>query len=52
MGAAKRIQIISEYIDVRPGDSLLDMGGNTGKVIEAYSKNCKEIVVVEPNGAS
>jgi ubiquinone/menaquinone biosynthesis C-methylase UbiE len=48
IGAAKRIQIMSEYIDVRPGDSILDIGGNTGKVIQAYSNNCKEVVVLEP----
>jgi ubiquinone/menaquinone biosynthesis C-methylase UbiE len=48
IGAAKRIQIMSEYIGVRPGDSLLDIGGNTGKVTEAYSNNCKEIIVLEP----
>ena len=48
IGAKKRIQIMSEYIDIRPTDILLDIGGNTGKITEAYSKNCKEIVVLEP----
>jgi len=40
-GARKRIQIMLEYIDIRPGDILLDVGGNTGKITEAYSRNCK-----------
>jgi ubiquinone/menaquinone biosynthesis C-methylase UbiE len=48
IGASKRIQIMSEYIDIIPSDILLDVGGNTGKVTEAYSKNCKEVVVLEP----
>jgi ubiquinone/menaquinone biosynthesis C-methylase UbiE len=48
IGAKKRIQIMSEYIDIRPSDILLDIGGNTGKTTEAYSKNCKEVVVLEP----
>jgi ubiquinone/menaquinone biosynthesis C-methylase UbiE len=37
-----------EYIDIRPGDILLDVDGNTGKITEAYSRNCKEVVVLEP----
>ena len=48
IGTTKRIQIMSEYVDIRPSDILLDIGGNTGKVTEAYSNNCKEIVVLEP----
>jgi len=48
IGATKRIQIMSEYIDIRPNDVILDIGGNTGKITEAYSKNCKEVVVLEP----
>jgi ubiquinone/menaquinone biosynthesis C-methylase UbiE len=48
IGASKRIQVMSEYIDIRPDDIILDIGGNTGKVTEAYSKNCKEVVVLEP----
>ncbi|MFL6378515.1 MAG: class I SAM-dependent methyltransferase, partial [Nitrososphaeraceae archaeon] len=48
IGASKRIQIISEYTDVKPNDIILDTGGNTGKIIEAYSKNCKEVIVLEP----
>jgi ubiquinone/menaquinone biosynthesis C-methylase UbiE len=39
---------MSEYIVIRSGDVLLDVGGNTGKITEAYSKNCKEVVVLEP----
>jgi ubiquinone/menaquinone biosynthesis C-methylase UbiE len=48
IGASKRIQVMSEYIDIRPDDVILDIGGNTGKVTEAYSRNCKEVVVLEP----
>jgi ubiquinone/menaquinone biosynthesis C-methylase UbiE len=48
IGATKRIQIMSEYVDIRPVDIILDVGGNTGKITEAYSKNCKEVVVLEP----
>jgi ubiquinone/menaquinone biosynthesis C-methylase UbiE len=48
IGATKRIQVMSEYIDIRPSDILLDIGGNTGKITEAYSKNCKEVIVLEP----
>ncbi len=50
IGIAKWIQIMSEYIDIRPSDILLDVGGNTGKITEAYSNNCKEVVVLEPKG--
>ena len=48
IGASKRIQIMSEYTDVKPNDIILDTGGNTGKITEAYSKNCKEVIVLEP----
>ena len=30
-------------------DSLLHIGGNTGKITEAYSNNCKDVVVLEPH---
>jgi SAM-dependent methyltransferase len=36
-----------EYVDIRPGDILLDVCGITGKITEA-SRNCKEVVVLEP----
>ena len=48
IGASKRIQTMSQYIDVTSDDIILDIGGNTGKVTEAYSNNCKEVVVLEP----
>lgn len=48
IGAAKRVQVMSEYVDIRSDDVILDIGGNTGKVTEAYSNNCKEVVVLEP----
>ena len=48
IGASKRIKTMSEYIELRPSDILLDIGGNTGKITEAYSGSCKEVVVLEP----
>ena len=48
IGAAKRVQVMSEYVDIRSDDVILDIGGNTGKVTEAYSNNCKEVIVLEP----
>ena len=48
IGAAKRIQVMSEHVDIRSDDVILDIGGNTGKVTEAYSNNCKEVIVLEP----
>src|SRR5919206_808582 len=48
VGAAKRVQVMSEYVDIRSEDVILDIGGNSGKVTEAYSNNCKEVVVLEP----
>jgi ubiquinone/menaquinone biosynthesis C-methylase UbiE len=48
IGAKKRIQIMSEYIDNRASGILLDIGGNTGKITEGYSNNCKEVIILEP----
>ena len=48
IGAAKRVQVMSEHVDIRSEDVILDIGGNTGKVTEAYSNNCKEVIVLEP----
>jgi ubiquinone/menaquinone biosynthesis C-methylase UbiE len=48
IGAAKRVRVMSEYVDIRSEDVILDIGGNTGKVTEAYSNNCKEVIVLEP----
>ena len=39
------------YIDIRPSDVLLDVGGNTGKITEVYARDCKEIVILEPKHA-
>jgi len=36
-----------EYVDIRPGDILLDVSGNTEKITEAYVRNCK-VVLLEP----
>ena len=41
---------LCQNIDIRPSDILLDVDGNTGKITEAYSNNCKEVVVLEPKG--
>ena len=41
-------QLVPEYLDIGPGDILLEIGGNTGKITEASSANCKEIVVLVP----
>jgi hypothetical protein len=43
IGAAKRVQVMSEYVDIRSEDVILDIGGNTGKVTEAYSNNWLEV---------
>jgi demethylmenaquinone methyltransferase/2-methoxy-6-polyprenyl-1,4-benzoquinol methylase len=48
IGAAKRVQVMSEYVHIRSDDVILDIGGNTGKVTEAYSNNCEEVIVLEP----
>jgi len=51
VGAKKRIQFMTQYIDITPGDILLDVGGNTGKITQIYARGCKEIVVLEPKQA-
>ena len=48
LGAKKRAQFMTQYIDITPGDILLDVGGNTGKITQVYARDCKEIVVLEP----
>ena len=42
LGSKKRIQLMFHYVDIRPSDVLLDVGGNTGKITEVYSRDCKE----------
>jgi ubiquinone/menaquinone biosynthesis C-methylase UbiE len=51
LGSKKRIQLMLHYIDIRPNDVLLDVGGNTGKITEFYARDCKEIVILEPKHA-
>jgi ubiquinone/menaquinone biosynthesis C-methylase UbiE len=51
LGSNKRVQLMLQYIDIKPNDVLLDVGGNTGKITEVYAKGCKEIVVLEPKHA-
>ena len=47
IGSKKRIKKMLEYVDIRPGDILLDVSGNTEKITEAYVRNCK-VVLLEP----
>jgi ubiquinone/menaquinone biosynthesis C-methylase UbiE len=51
LGSNKRVQLMLQYIDIKPNDVLLDVGGNTGKITEIYARDCKEIVVLEPKHA-
>jgi 16S rRNA A1518/A1519 N6-dimethyltransferase RsmA/KsgA/DIM1 with predicted DNA glycosylase/AP lyase activity len=51
LGSKKRIQLMLHYIDIKPSDVLLDVGGNTGKITEFYARDCKEIVILEPKRA-
>ncbi|HEY7079444.1 MAG TPA: class I SAM-dependent methyltransferase [Nitrososphaeraceae archaeon] len=46
----KRIELLRHYVNPKPNDVILDIGGNTGKISEAaYSCNgCNQIVVLEP----
>jgi demethylmenaquinone methyltransferase/2-methoxy-6-polyprenyl-1,4-benzoquinol methylase len=48
INARKRIQFLLEHIHIKDSDIILDVGGNTGKITEGYSRNCKEAVVLEP----
>ena len=51
LGSKKRIQLMLHYIDIRPNEVLLDVGGNTGKITDFYARDCKEIVILEPKHA-
>jgi ubiquinone/menaquinone biosynthesis C-methylase UbiE len=48
ISARKRIQFMQQHVPVKVSDKILDVGGSTGKITEAYSSNCKEVVVLEP----
>jgi hypothetical protein len=37
ISASKRIQLLLEYVNIKPNDFILDIGGNTGKITEGYS---------------
>jgi ubiquinone/menaquinone biosynthesis C-methylase UbiE len=52
LGAKKRIQFMTQHVEITPGDILLDVGGNTGKMTQVYARDCKEIVVLEPKHAA
>jgi len=51
LGSKKRAQLMLQYIDIKPWDVLLDIGGNTGKITEVYARDCREIVILEPKHA-
>jgi ubiquinone/menaquinone biosynthesis C-methylase UbiE len=51
IGYKKRIKLLSQYVNPKSDDVILDIGGNTGKISAAYSQNkCKEVVVLDPKG--
>lgn len=47
-GYKKNIPLLLQYVDVKPDDAILDVGGNTGKITNVYSENSKKIYVLEP----
>jgi ubiquinone/menaquinone biosynthesis C-methylase UbiE len=47
-GYKKNIPLLLQYVDVKPDDVILDVGGNTGKITNVYSENSKKIYVLEP----
>ena len=47
-GYKKNIPLLLQYIDVKPDDVILDVGGNTGKITNVYSGKSKKIFVLEP----
>jgi ubiquinone/menaquinone biosynthesis C-methylase UbiE len=51
LGSKKRAQLMLQHMDIKPHDVLLDVGGNTGKITEAYARDCKEIIILEPKHA-
>ena len=51
-GYKKNIPLLLQYIDVKPDDVILDVGGNTGKITNVYSGKSKKIFVLEPEHKS
>ena len=51
IGSKKRIEIMLEYVDIRPGDILLDVSGNTGKITEALPEIAKKLLSWSQNMA-
>ena len=47
-GYKKNMPLLLQYVDVKPDDIILDIGGNTGKITDLYSGNGKKIFVLEP----
>jgi ubiquinone/menaquinone biosynthesis C-methylase UbiE len=47
-GYKKNIPLLLQYVDVKPDDIILDVGGNTGKITDVYSGNSKKIFILEP----
>jgi ubiquinone/menaquinone biosynthesis C-methylase UbiE len=42
------IPLIAKYLQPQEGDSVLDVGGGTGKVAQLLATTCREVVVLEP----
>ncbi len=42
-------QLVPEYLDIGPGDILLEIGGNTGKITEAYLPTVKRLLYWSQN---
>ena len=49
IASKKKIELLKQYVNPKSNDVILDIGGNTGKILSAYSENnCKEVVLLEP----
>jgi hypothetical protein len=44
IGSKKRVEIMLEYVDIRPDDILLDVGGNTGKIQKLMPEIAKKLL--------
>jgi hypothetical protein len=38
LGSRRRAQLMLQHVDIKPRDVLLDVGGNTGKIILQSSR--------------
>jgi hypothetical protein len=49
IASKKKIKLLKQYVNPKSNDVILEIGGNTAKILAAYSENnCKEVVVLEP----